>query len=125
MTRRRVLCGLLFLSAVLACFGGWLWMANRPRPMRAKFEQVKKGMSRAEVIRTVGWPPGDYSREGVVQMHSEVRFWVYDRWFCDDGELLVRFDDADTASDVVIQDVVYFGPPKLTLTERIRRWLGL
>jgi hypothetical protein len=32
MTRRRILCGLLLASAVLACFAGWLWMASGPRP---------------------------------------------------------------------------------------------
>ena len=60
MTRRRVLFGLLLASVVLAYFAGWLWMASGPRVTRERFEQVKKGMSREEVIRIVGGPPGDY-----------------------------------------------------------------
>ena len=50
MTRRRVLCGLLLLSAVLACFAGWLWIDSRPRLTRVQFKQVKEGMSREEAI---------------------------------------------------------------------------
>jgi hypothetical protein len=37
--------------------------------------------------------------------------------------LLVYFDDAGRATDVEIHEVDYVGLP--TLTERIRRWLGL
>jgi outer membrane protein assembly factor BamE (lipoprotein component of BamABCDE complex) len=58
MIRRRLLCGLLLLSAVLACFVGWLWIASRPRVTRERFGQVKEGMTREEVIRTVGVPTG-------------------------------------------------------------------
>jgi hypothetical protein len=122
MTRRRLLCGLLLASAVLACFGGWLWMASARKPSRAKFEQVKKGMTREEVIRTVGGPPGNYStsdRFGTAQ----------DLWVADDAELRVKFDDAGTATEVVVfNGHIYSGPVvlrPLTFTERIRRWLGL
>jgi hypothetical protein len=31
MTRRRLLCGLLLASVVLACFVGWLWIGTAPR----------------------------------------------------------------------------------------------
>jgi hypothetical protein len=55
MTRRRVLCGLLLLSAVLACFAGWLWVESRPRATLELAEQVKDGMTRDEVVRKVGW----------------------------------------------------------------------
>jgi hypothetical protein len=61
MTRRRLLYGLLLLSAVLACFAGWLVMSSGPRVTRARLEQVKEGMTREEVLRTVGAPPGDYT----------------------------------------------------------------
>jgi len=50
MTRRRVLCGLLLASAVLACGVGVLWLASRPGATRARLEQVKPGMSREEAI---------------------------------------------------------------------------
>jgi hypothetical protein len=121
MTRRRVLCGLLLLSALLACLGGWLWIAS-PRVTRARLEQVRYGMSRDEVIHTVGGAPGDYSR-GQVSINRHSIPSQHETWLCEDGLLFVRFDDADKATNVVIHDVVNSGPP--TLTERIRRWLGL
>jgi hypothetical protein len=121
MTRRRALCGLLLASALLTCFAGWLWIASLPRVTRARFEQVKKGMSREEVIRTVGGPPDDYSTGDVVWLSGPAV--GYQRWICDDGELLVYFDGAETAEELVIFDVVYAGPR--TFTERMRRWLGL
>src|SRR5262249_2776975 len=122
MTRRRLLCGLLLLSVVLACFGGWLWMASGPRVTRERFKLVKEGMSREEVIQIVGGAPGDYSR-GQVSINRHSIPSQHETWLCEDGLLFVRFDDADKAIDVLIHDVVKSGPP--TLTERIRRWLGL
>jgi len=65
MTRRRVLCGLLLASALVAGLGIWLVIASRPRVTLARFEQVEKGMSREEVIRMVGGPAGDYSTGNV------------------------------------------------------------
>jgi hypothetical protein len=130
MTRRRILFGLLLFSALLVGFAGWLWIASRPRVTRARFEQVHPGMSREEVNRTVGGPPGDYSHGRVVAWRlAALRSFdlkVYQQWLCDDGELLVRFDDADIVTDRIIQDVVSVsGPASRMVPERIRRWLGL
>jgi hypothetical protein len=125
MTRRRILFGLLLASAALACFGGWLWMASGPRVTRARFEQVKKGMSREEVIHIVGGPPGDYSDGRAIPLFV-LRFYHvkdYEQWLCDDGHLLVLFDDTGTATDVLLFHVSEARPP--TLTEKIRSWLGL
>jgi hypothetical protein len=116
MTRRRVLCGLLLLSAVLVCGAGWLVLASGPRATRARFQQVKEGMSREEVIRMVGRPTEDYSRHHDRPAHG----YIHERWLCDDGGLNIVFDDADR---VVAFQVSELDPP--TLTERIRRWLGL
>jgi hypothetical protein len=123
MTRRRLLCGLLLASAVLACFAGGLMIANARRVTRSRFEQVKKGMTREEVIRTVGGPAGDYAGRDVILSGFPGRSLDYETWVCADGELLVYFDDAGTATEVVVLDVEDpLGPP--TLTERIRQWLG-
>ena len=119
MTRRRFLCGLLLLSVVLACFTGWLWMASGPRITRERFEQVKKGMSREEVIRTVGGPPGNYSPLRAVPMLTPHRE-DFDEWICDGGYLVVFYDDANKAALVEIRRIA-----SPTLTERIRHWLGL
>jgi hypothetical protein len=77
MTRRRLLCGLLLASVVLACFAGWLWMAKA----RPRFELVKKGMTREEVIRTVG-----RSSDGRL---DTALFSDCDCWVDEDTELLV------------------------------------
>jgi hypothetical protein len=63
MTGRRVLCGLLLASVLLACCAGWLVMSSGPYLTRTRFERVKKGISREEVNRVLGVPPGDYSRD--------------------------------------------------------------
>src|SRR5262249_13558425 len=115
MTRRRLLCGLLLLSALLACGVGVLWIASRPRFTRANFGQVKEGMSREEVIRIVGGPPNDVATAADYVVGSGIaRIVRYDKWLCDDGVLLVFFDDADTAADVIVKE---FGMPP-TLIER-------
>jgi hypothetical protein len=126
---RRVLCGLVLssvmLAAVLACFLGLLQIANarNARKMRPPpFEQVKEGMSREEVVRTMGGPPGNYSG-GLCQSMCRRGLGSCQRWLYDEGELLVRFDDADRATYVVVRPVWHLRPPPLT--QRIRSWLGL
>src|SRR5262245_1191144 len=124
MTRRRALCGLLLATTVLACGVGTLWLVNARRVTRSRFERVKEGMSREEVIRTVGGPPGDYAGRDVILSGFPGRSQDYETWVCADGELLVLFDGAGTATDIAVLDVEDpLGRP--TLTERIRRWLGL
>jgi hypothetical protein len=114
MSRRRLLFGLLLASAVLACFAGWLVMASSPRVTRATFELVKEGMSREQVYRTVGGPPDDYA---TITEHG-----LFEAWMCDDACLLVQFNADGKATDVGIMNT---GGRPLTLTERIRLWLGL
>jgi hypothetical protein len=74
MTRRRLLCGLLLLSPLLAGLVGWLWIAIDRRLTRERFEQVKEGMTREEVIRTVGTPPGKHS----LQFFEGCDYWATD-----------------------------------------------
>ena len=121
MTRRRILCGLLLGSVVLALGVGVLWIVDARRVTRARFEKVKKGMSREEVIRIVGGPPADYSSGRALDYRYD---WKRQNWLCEEGLLLVAFDDAETATEVRGLDVVKSGPPP-TLTQRMRRWLGL
>jgi hypothetical protein len=73
-------------------------------------------MSREEVIRMVGRPTEDYSRHPDRRAHTYIR----ERSLCDDGCLDIVFNDADSVEAVQVSELV---PP--TLTERIRRWLGL
>jgi hypothetical protein len=126
--RRRLLFGLLLASALLAWRARVLWIASGARFTRANFAQVKKGMPREEVIRIVGGPPNDYATAEHYVAGGIARLVRYDKWRCDDAVLLVQFDDADTADDVILKegaaDVVVCPPPP-TLVERILRWLGL
>jgi hypothetical protein len=101
MTRRRLLFGLLLASAVLACFAG-LWIESRPRVTRERLEQVKEGMSGDDVIRTIGRPPGDYTSDGRWSAFAYAA--AGQVWVCDDAELVVRFDDADRAAEVLVLD---------------------
>ena len=130
MTRRRLLCGLLFAAALLACFGGGvLWIADARKMTRGRFERVTKGMSREEVIRTVGGPPGDYSEgRGQPIGHRPVTWddpkpYRSQSWVGDDAWMLVEFDDDDTVVHVAVQIVRQKSQP--TLIDRIRRWFGL
>lgn len=119
MTRRRLLVGLLLTSAVLAGFAGWLWITDACQLTLAKLHRVKKGMSRAEVIRVVGRPPGDYS-SGEYSLSDYEREYFESTWLCDEAALMVRFD-GDNAIEVEVREV----DDRPTLTERVRRWLGL
>jgi hypothetical protein len=118
MTRRRLLFGFVFASAALVCFACLLWLATPRRPTLARFEQVTKGMSRDEVMRTVGGPPTKIP--GVSEQLFIEPDVSLDVWACEDGMLLVHFDDDGTAARV---SVAPLQPP--TFIDRIRRWLGM
>jgi hypothetical protein len=127
MTRRRLICGLLLASVVLACFAGVLWIANafRVRAMeeqaKKRYEQVRErltlqqieGMTKEEVVRTLGSPEEDAED-----------FYVYPLY--DSGRtLLIFFDKGGKVDDVDRSGCGPLRPPTPTLTGRIRRWLGL
>jgi len=112
MTRRRLVFGLLLLSAVLAGFVGWLWIADNRRAPLARYERVKEGMTREEVIQIVGAPPS--RRKILIDPAAGL-----DVWACEEAMLLIHFDEAGTAARVTVTELQ---PP--TFTERIRRWLG-
>jgi outer membrane protein assembly factor BamE (lipoprotein component of BamABCDE complex) len=121
MTRRRVLCGLLLALALLACFAGWLWV-TAPRVTRERFEQVKEGMSREEVIRTLGGAVGEPGTQVGFNSDKWYRFNSHE-WHIDGAVLIVYFDDAGTVRDVTILDFPPPPPPR-TLFARIHNWLG-
>jgi hypothetical protein len=76
------------------------------------FDLIKPGMSRREVVRLLGAPPGDYRRtDGVFFVHvnqldgnlDDVRCWI-----CDQGEIQVAFE-----RDEVIAKQYFGGDPSL------------
>jgi hypothetical protein len=100
---------------------GWVYLSNGQLVTRDRFERVRKGMSRDQIESIVGHPPGDYTSGPCLQMPRGLFYWNHVTWLCDEGELLVEFDDNATATSVVICDVVILGPP--TMVQRIREWL--
>lgn len=111
MTRRRtrLLVGLAALAAAAVVVG--LWPESRPRPCRATFEQVKVGMTQAEVEATVGAPRSEPPRMWLGEPDRSDEAWALcDRgagqWKADDVLLLVLFGDDGRASEV------YLSPPR-------------
>lgn len=112
MTHRRILFGLLLCLPLLACGVSLLWLANSGPVARARFEKVKEGMSRAEMIHTVGGPSNGYGSP------SFELFIPCEHWIGDDADLFVQFDDTGNALHV-------FYRPQPTILERVRKWLGI
>jgi hypothetical protein len=120
MSQRRAILGLVVL-AIAGVLLIALWTRG-PRPCRATFEQVREGMTLAEIEAVVGGPPGNYSdgyRLGLV---------IYDwlppvLWTADDGELCVDFAADGRASSDQIGDVIVV--PRPSWLNRLRARLGL
>lgn len=132
LTPRRLAVAAVLL-ALLVVTGGVAVTSLRssePRACRATFERVRVGMSRAEVIATVGapltvpmatWPKP-------VNPHFFVRFGLpvhAPTWHTDDHLMLtVYFDKRDRVADVELIDL----SPLLdrpSFLQRARRWLRL
>jgi hypothetical protein len=115
MTSRRTILGLLLCLVLLACGVGLIFLANSHKPTLtlARFEEVKAGMARREIIALVGLPSRDVNIDG----------WPLEStWLCEEANLLVEFDDADIATEIYIIPLPKNQP---TFIERIRYWLGL
>src|SRR6516164_1179591 len=102
--RRLILC-LFALALLLGLAIGISFISSSQRLTRARLERVEKGMSRQQVIRTVGRPPGDYTSHVCVSFGDKLRLWGYESWLCNDGELLVHFDQQGIATRVVVYNV--------------------
>ena len=66
-------------------------------------------MSRELVYQTVGAEPGDYSNGASTRPHG-LRYLSYESWLCDEGQLLVMFDDEGMAAKVVVADILDVRP---------------
>src|SRR5436305_234111 len=93
----------LLLAAALvpvAVATGW---QVPPRPCKARFELVQKGMGYAQVVGTVGGLTGDYTtNEYVYGPPLGLGYWDYESRMSDDGLLLVQFDDGGRAEYVQV-----------------------
>jgi len=123
MSKRRLYCTIA-LFVIFACLiVVYVVASDSGRITRQKLESVQEGMTLEEVIRTVGQPPGNHANGRCVSMPHGLRYWNYESWLCDEGQLLVLFDADGIATDVAVYDVINFGPP--TLFEQIKRLFGL
>jgi hypothetical protein len=121
MKRWRLL-GLVLLVAVATSLA-LVWF-ERQYPCRATFERVRAGMTREEVIATVGGPPGDYTNgRSVSYLISRIGLWGPETWASEDADLCVCFDDDDRATEVRVHEPLLNPPPPLL--DRLRTRLGL
>lgn len=86
-------------SAVVASF----WPSG-PRPCRAKFEQVERGMSFDQVVATVGGPPGTYTHRPYLKVVVTALSHRIEVWSTDDARLVVYFDQSGRADMIHLDD---------------------
>jgi hypothetical protein len=109
MNRRRFTL-VLTVVVVAGILGGVYWDAQ-PCVTRERMERVTVGMTYAEVVATVGGPPGDYSggtvvkgAKCVVPQEEEEKLSDFE-WVCPKAVLLVDLDCDGRASRVEILSV--------------------
>lgn len=140
---RKANAGRRFAAAVgllVGLVGGVLiyFTLRAPFEVRA-YDRIRLGMTRADVIATIGQPPGNFSRRPrptIVQVVPDpVRATVAnrgapaadgatERWRWTDYEIAVSFDPKGRAVGVNLEQLWDRTPPP-GLFERVRRWLGL
>lgn len=108
-------------AAALVAVGVAVWWGTRPRVCEATMRQVRGGMTRDQIVATLGGPPGVYGEfsEGAIERAAadveQLRRLRADRglpsdgdvWVCRDGVLYVRFVN-DRADDV--RRIPYYRP---------------
>jgi hypothetical protein len=110
MTRKRYLTAIGLLAA-LACAGlvVTLMLSARTNVTKAHFDQIKQGMTKAEVEEVLGVPGFEFPWTGVRSF----------AWRVDNGDLMSLTFDAS-------HRVVYrYWWRRETMSEKIRRWLGV
>jgi hypothetical protein len=141
--RKRML-GLVLLAAftALMTFVGWRTFASPGcRINQDNFDQIREGMSQADVEAILGVPPGYHgTRRAVVSPRRELHPAIFTQggitvtldagevttkgWVGDDGAILLTFDAAGRVIHKSIPEVDYPDPDPPGLIERLRSWLG-
>jgi hypothetical protein len=94
------------------------WPAET-RPRLASFERIRIGMTFEEVCASVGWPPGDYSRDHWTHAVRDREHY----WIADDGLLFVQPDADDKVADLRVQPI--FRDRRPTQVTRVLTRFGL
>ena len=117
MKRRRVIIWSVALAVVGVVF--FVIMPRSPRPCLSTFEQVRKGMTRDEVVATVGGPPTARGPWPSLQQKLGLTV-IRDEWRTEDGLLRVTFGPDERAEYVE----VFALPVKPTRWGRFRAEIG-
>jgi hypothetical protein len=130
MTRRRVLYG-LFAVTLIVLVGGWaVWREiTKPEPVRA-YERLRLGMTKDEVIDTIGAPPGPFpkydERPSLTLIRESGRNYgrppscVAVKWTWPTHQIVVVFDDG-----IAVGQNLYEIDTPPSLLDRVRKFLGL
>jgi hypothetical protein len=126
MNRRLGFCLGAFLCVAAAIFVS-LWFATRPthRIRESAIEEIKQGMTVAEVEAIFGVPAGDYSTRPVFPLYmisSLLSSAEEKTWTSNEASICVRFDDnqqvmSATAGYIIVLEESWWA--------RLGRWLGL
>jgi hypothetical protein len=142
-TPRRRLLILLLATLVIVPVAGWVvWRAaTKPEAVKA-YERLRLGMTKGEVEKAIGMPPGyyrSYPRVGIQDGNyvrqigpmpdaagrpiSSLPYYegTVERWTWDDFWIWVAFGEDGKAVGFYLLEP--HQPP--TLLERVRKWLGL
>jgi hypothetical protein len=110
----------LALAAYLAV---WLTTPHLHPVNRDNFERIQLRMTLAEVEAIVEYPPGDYTTGPIFTgpwTMGSIQRWK--RWYSDEGEIAVEFDEDGRVQDQYFAEVVKL--KEVTIVDRIRGWLG-
>jgi hypothetical protein len=114
---------LIVIACILipACVVQFAWRSKKIVFDIDLYDQIQNGMTREEVVSTLGMPPGDYSTGFVVPESGRTGYNAFD-WISDEGRIRVWFDKDDKVEDSNFRLVTIW---KLTWYDRIRIRLGL
>src|SRR5262245_35368939 len=94
LSRRQTVFVVTFICVTIPCVL-YYSLGNRPRPCRATFDLVKKGMTIEEGVATIGAPPGDYRTSRHVYLPpSMLSSGTGIQWITDDAELSILPDES-------------------------------
>lgn len=88
------------------------------------YQRITRGMTKKEVERLLGGPPGDYSTGSIVTISSGNCWWTDQdaKWIGDKGVVIVRFkDDGTVAGEFLSGDPMKAFIPGMVCPGR--RWL--
>lgn len=91
--------------------GAYFTLTYRPAPVYQVPDQnidlVKVGMSREEVIRLLGGPPGQYTPGGFGWAAKSYTGKGFEAWVCSERTLFVKFDSEGVATELAQQPTFY------------------